>query len=159
MCTALGLVAALGLAACGGTSLSSAAKIEVTAARSPVPASPTVGAVYLTIKNDSSQPDVLLSATSNVATQTMLHNNVTNGITETMVPAGPVTIGPGKTLVLTPGGYHLMLMNINQHLAVGNTIHLTLDFERAGQINVAVPVVSILAGASEDTMPANMKMP
>jgi len=155
----LGLVAIVGLAACGGASLSSAPKIEITAARTPLPASPDVGAVYLTIKNDSSQPDVLLSATSDVSTDTMLHNDVTSGISESMVPSGPVTIASGKTLVLQPGGYHLMLMNINRHLAVGNTIHVTLDFKRAGQIAVTVPVVSIVAGAADNGSMSGMKMP
>jgi copper(I)-binding protein len=157
---AVGLVAALVLAACGGSSLSSGPKIEVSAPRTPVPASPDVGAVYLTIKNDSSKPDVLLSATSDVASDTMLHHDVASGITETMEPAGPMTIGAGQTLVLQPGGYHLMLMNLNRHLAIGNKIQVKLDFKRAGEIDVTVPVVSIVAGASTDSgSMSGMKMP
>lgn len=147
---ALAVVAATTvLVACGSSkaALSSTPSIKVTAARTPLPASPDVGAVYLTIKNDSSEPDVLLSATSDVSPQTMLHKDVTTGATEEMVPAGPITIGAGQTLVLQPGGYHLMLMNLNRHLAVGNTIHVTLDFTRAGDVSVTVPVVSIAAGA------------
>jgi copper(I)-binding protein len=147
------------VAACGGASLSAAPRIAVTAARTPLPASPDVGAVYLTIKNDSRQPDVLLSATSDVAAQTMLHTDVTRGPTELMVPAGPVTIQPGQSLVLTPGGYHLMLMNLTRTLAVGDTIQVTLVFKRAGRIVVDVPVVSLVAGASSDTMPPGMHMP
>jgi copper(I)-binding protein len=153
------VVVALG--ACGASSLSSAAKIEVSAARTPLPASPDVGAAYLTIKNDSSQPDVLLSATSDVATQTMVHHDVANGITETMAPAGPVTIGPGKSLVLEPGGYHIMMMNLTRRLAVGDVIHVHLVFQRAGSISVNVPVVSLVAGNAGDagTMPPGMHMP
>ena len=133
----------------------------VTAARTPLPASPDVGATYLTIKNDSSQPDVLLSATSDVASQTMVHHDVTSGNTEIMVPAGPITVGPGKQLVLQPGGYHIMLMNLTRQLAVGNVIHVTLDFQRAGRIEVNVPVVALVPGAATDTatMPPGMHMP
>jgi len=148
------------LGACGSAALTSAPKIVVTSPRTPLPASPDVGAAYLTIKNDSSQPDVLLSATSNVAAQTMVHHDVVNGPTETMVPAGPITIAPGKSLVLEPGGYHIMLMNLTQRLTVGEEIHVTLDFKRAGQIDVSVPVVPLVAGSSADaTMPPGMHMP
>lgn len=158
---AMSVVAAAVLVACGSskTALTSAPKIKVTAARTPLPASPDVGAVYLTIANESSQPDMLLSAMSDVSPQTMLHRDVTNGATEEMVPAGPITIGAGKTLVLQPGGYHLMLMNLNRHLAVGNIIHVTLDFTRAGAVSVTVPVVSIAAGAPDDTSMSGASMP
>ena len=157
---ALVVGALIALAGCG-TSASSAPKIAVTAPRTPLPASPDVGAAYLTIKNESSQPDVLLSATSDVATQTMVHRDVANGITESMVPAGPVTIGPGKSLVLKPGGYHIMMMNLTRHLAVGDVIHVHLVFQRAGSISVNVPVVSLVAGVAGDTgtMPPGMHMP
>jgi len=158
---AIVVCAMLALAGCGASTLSSAPKITVSSARTPLPASPDVGAAYLTIKNDSSQPDVLLSATSDVAAQTMVHHDLTSGITETMVPAGPVTIGPGKSLVLQPGGYHIMMMNLTRHLAVGDVIHVTLVFQRAGSITVNVPVVSLVAGDAGDTgtMPPGMHMP
>jgi len=155
-------VVALGLAACGGSSLTSAPKVTVTGARTPLPASPDVGAVYLTIKNDSSQPDELLSVTSTVAAETMVHHDVTTGNTETMIPAGPITIGPGKTLVLQPGGYHVMLMGLNRRLVVGEVIQVTLVFLRAGRITVDVPIVPLVPGASGTsggTMPPGMHMP
>jgi len=153
--------AMIALAACGASPLSSVPKIVVTAARTPLPASPDVGAAYLTIKNESSQPDVLLSATSDVAAQTMVHRDVTNGITETMTPAGPVTIGAGKSLTLEPGGYHIMMMNLTRHLTVGDVIHVKLVFQRAGTISVDVPVVSLVGADAHDTgtMPPGMHMP
>ena len=148
------------LSACASAALTSAPKILVTSARAPLPASPQVGATYLTIKNESSQPDVLVSATSDAASQTMVHHDVVNGMTETMVPAGPLTIGPGKSLVLAPGGYHIMLMDLTRRLSVGEVIHITLDFRRAGEIEVTVPVVPLVAGSSVDaTMPPGMHMP
>jgi hypothetical protein len=151
----------LALAGCGGAALTSAPKIEVFSARTPLPASPDVGAAYLTIKNESSEPDVLLSATSDVAAQTMVHHDITSGITETMAPAGPVTIGPGKSLVLEPGGYHIMMMNLTRHLAVGDVIHVELVFQRAGSISVNVPVVPLVGADAGDagTMPPGMHMP
>ena len=149
------------LAGCGGATLSSAPKIVVSSARTPLPASPDVGAAYLTIKNESSEPDVLLSATTDVAAQTMVHHDITSGITETMAPAGPVTIGPGKSLVLEPGGYHIMMMNLTRHLAVGDVIHVELVFQRAGSISVNVPVVPLVGADADDagTMPPGMHMP
>jgi copper(I)-binding protein len=157
----VGVVVLVVLAGCGGAALSNTPKIVVSSARTPLPASPDVGAAYLTIKNESSVPDVLLSATSDVAAQTMVHHDITSGITESMVPAGPVTIAAGKSLVLQPGGYHIMMMNLTRHLTVGDVIHVQLVFKRAGTISVDVPVVPLVGADAGDagTMPPGMHMP
>ena len=49
---------------------------------------------------------------------------------------------------LAPGGYHVMLMNLVEPLEVGDTVHVTLEFERAGEVMIAAPVTDG-AGAME----------
>ena len=51
-----------------------------------------------------------------------------------------VEVKAGETLSLKPGGYHVMLMELVAPLTVGNTIQVTLTFEKAGDVVVDVPV-------------------
>ena len=57
-----------------------------------------------------------------------------------MQPQQSVEIPASDTVEFKPGGLHVMLINLNQDLALGNTILLTLKFEKAGEITLEVPV-------------------
>ena len=45
-------------------------------------------------------------------------------------------------LALAPGGGHVMLMGLKSGLKAGGTVPLTLKFERAGEVKLAVPVAA-----------------
>ncbi len=49
-------------------------------------------------------------------------------------------ITPGEPSVLQPGGLHVMLMGLTEPLVEGNSLPLTLNFERAGSIEVKVMI-------------------
>lgn len=49
-----------------------------------------------------------------------------------------IDIPAGSSVQLQPGGYHVMLIDLAKPLAVGDTIELTLEFEKAGQKTVTV---------------------
>jgi periplasmic copper chaperone A len=53
--------------------------------------------------------------------------------------------------VLKPGSYHVMLICLKHPLKAGETIPLTLDFEKAGKVSIAVPIRAM--GAGHDGMP------
>ena len=44
-----------------------------------------------------------------------------------------LTIDPGKTVKLAPGGYHLMMIDLKDPLKQGDTVPVTLKFEKAGK--------------------------
>ena len=46
----------------------------------------------------------------------------------------------GKLVQLVPGGYHIMLIDLAKPLVVGETFDLTLDFDQAPNLTVAVEV-------------------
>ncbi|HVM66814.1 MAG TPA: copper chaperone PCu(A)C [Acidimicrobiales bacterium] len=144
------------LSGCSSSSAGSAPRIVVTEARTPVPASPDVGVVYFTVTNKSSRQDVLESALTDSSSEAMLHHDQVHGSSEIMVPTGPVRIGPHKSLVLQPGTFHLMLMNLTRTLHVGDVVNVTLMFQRAGAVHVAVPVVALVSGSSGDMNVQNM---
>ena len=51
-----------------------------------------------------------------------------------------VTVPSGKTLEFKPGGLHVMLIRLNQDLKIGDTISLTLIFEKTGSRTIVVTV-------------------
>lgn len=51
-----------------------------------------------------------------------------------------VAIPAGKTTKLEPGGYHVMLMKLAKPLKAGETIAVTLTFEKAGKKEVKATV-------------------
>ena len=44
---------------------------------------------------------------------------------------------------LAPGGFHVMLMELKAPLKAGDTAAITLVFEKAGRIEVAVPILPL----------------
>lgn len=58
----------------------------------------------------------------------------------TMQPVSAIDVPAGETVVLEPGGYHVMLLELVEPLEEGQTFDLTLTFEQAGEITVPVEV-------------------
>ena len=98
------------------------------------------GAAYFRIKNTGPVADALVSASSPVAMMVELHETVMEGATAKMQPVAKIEVPANGEQVLKPGGYHIMLMGLNQELKVGDTIQLTLTFEKSGTMTISVPV-------------------
>ena len=49
-----------------------------------------------------------------------------------------LSIEPGKTVKLAPGGYHLMLLDLKSPLKQGDKLPVTLEFEKAGKVSALV---------------------
>jgi len=98
-------------------------------------------AVYLTINNSTDQGDGLIGAVSDVANLTEVHlSKMDVEGTMTMERQDLVGIPANKVVELSPGGLHVMLVDLMQDLNVGDTFQLTLNFQRAGDIVVEVEV-------------------
>lgn len=54
-----------------------------------------------------------------------------------------LTIEPGKIVKLAPGGYHLMLMDLKAPLKQGDKLPITLEFEKAGKVQVSLDVQAV----------------
>ena len=100
----------------------------------------TVTAVYFAITNRGGAPARLVGADAEGAGHTMIHRSfIEDGIMK-MRHVGAVEIPPGETVRLEPGGVHLMLTEVSSRLEVGESISVTLRFERAGEVALPVPV-------------------
>jgi copper(I)-binding protein len=61
-----------------------------------------------------------------------------------------VVVPPDGRIEFSPGGYHLMLMQLGGPLEEGDRIPVTLHFERAGAVEVELVVRALTAGAPAD---------
>jgi copper(I)-binding protein len=58
----------------------------------------------------------------------------------TMRPVSSIALPAGETVMLMPGGYHIMLLDLVTPLEVGQTFDVTLTFANAGSKVVTVEV-------------------
>lgn len=98
------------------------------------------GVGYMTIRNAGAQPDRLLGAESPAAQRVELHTHIRDGEVMRMRPVADIPVPAGGAATLQPGGLHLMLMGLNRPLAVGESVPVTLRFERAGSVTVNLAV-------------------
>jgi copper(I)-binding protein len=109
----------------------------------PSPLVGGTGGAFMVIRNGGRQADRLGSASTPAARVVELHETVNDNGVMRMVPQPEGwQIEPGGALVLEPGGKHLMLIDLVNRLQAGDTIELTLNFDKAGPVKVAVPVKS-----------------
>lgn len=99
-------------------------------------------ALYFTVKNTGDTDDALIGVASDVAGMAELHRTVTEGVTARMEPVEQIDVPANGEATLEPGGYHVMLMELEEPLEVGDTIEATLTFEEAGSVSIQVPVTS-----------------
>ena len=100
-------------------------------------------AVYLTIHNAGSQADRLLSASSPQAAKVEMHATMMmSGGMAKMHSLSAIDVPLGGTVSMAPGGTHLMVTGAKQPLQAGGKLSLTLQFEKAGAMTIAVPIVS-----------------
>ena len=104
-------------------------------------ASAQTGGAYVRIVNSGQAPDKLLSARSEIAAQTQLHETIeANGVMKMRELAEGVALPAGGSVEFRPGGYHVMLIGLVRPLVSGEAFPLTLTFERAGPVQIAVEV-------------------
>ena len=119
------------------------ARIEVAGAWArPTIGQGTTSAAYITIANKGDRGDMLKSARTPKAKAVELHQTTmtADGVMQMRKVEGAVPIEAGASLVLKPGGTHLMLLGLQDALAAGEELILTLEFANAGAVDVVVPV-------------------
>lgn len=113
-------------------------RIDHPYARATVPNQPS-GAAYMTIENTGKAADKLIGATSPVAKSVEMHTMSMDGNVMKMREVSGIELKPSDKIVLKPGdGYHFMLTALNKPLKVGEKFPLTLNFEKAGKVEVSV---------------------
>jgi hypothetical protein len=119
------------------------------------PGGAKIGAGYMTITNKGATADRLVSASSPAAGKVEIHEmSMQDNVMKMRELPNGLLIDSGKTVSLAPGGYHLMLLGLKAPLKKGDKVSVTLNFEKAGKIDVTLDVEGI--GAQQ---PGRMSMP
>jgi periplasmic copper chaperone A len=161
------LVIALLVAACGGGS-GSAIKVSDPWSRNAAKTA-GAGAAYMIIENTGSAADSLRGGRSDVAKAVEVHETYemtpeaapSDGMgggespMASQMPAASAGMGgsmmgmrridkleipAGGKVELKPGGYHIMLIDLTRELKAGETIEITLTFEKAGEVKITAEV-------------------
>lgn len=115
-----------------------------------LPHSPVAGA-FLTITNDGETSDKLVSASSPIAGMVQVHEMAMDGdVMKMRELADGLKLPAGETVMLKPGGYHIMLMDLREPLVEGEAVDITLQFENAGTITLPFGIQSRTRGAGHE---------
>jgi hypothetical protein len=108
------------------------------------PAGAKVAGGYMKLSNSGSVADRLVGGSSAVAGGFEVHEMRMDGSVMLMreLPDG-LEVPPGQSVELKPGSYHIMLMNLKRPLKEGDKIKGTLQFEKAGKVEVEYTVRGI----------------
>jgi len=118
-------------------------KISAPWARA-TPKGAAVGGAYMTITNTGSTPDHLIGGSTPVAKSFEVHEmKMDNGVMKMRPVAGGIEIKPGQTVTLQPSGYHVMMVGLTQQLKQGDHFKATLEFEKAGKVDIDFPIESL----------------
>jgi copper(I)-binding protein len=109
----------------------------------PAPLTGGTGAVYFDLNNHGDATVTLMGAESPAAAAVELHTTINdNGVLRMRQLVDGIEIPPGGSLELTPGGMHLMLVDLAAPLVEGESLDLTLHFANADDLTVTVPVLN-----------------
>jgi periplasmic copper chaperone A len=112
---------------------------------------PQSGAVYVLIHNPTDTEDRLIGASSPMADMVMLMSSDAVNGASSMTAAKDGFVVPAKgDLVLQSGQGHIMLMGLKGKYRTGDTIEVTLRFQKFGEVTLTVPVLSARAAPPAD---------
>ena len=128
--------------------------LQIIHANIPAPTgSAQVAAGYMGISNEGDHPDTLIGVEVGFAAKAMLHTTEfsADGVAS-MKHVEALEIPAGDTVVLEPGGYHIMLMGLSQPLTEGDMLPATLIFEQGGRVEIEFMVDPADGSVDHSTM-------
>lgn len=101
----------------------------------------TSTAAYMILKNEGAGDDRLVSVSAQAPAMAMLHSSESSDAVARMRPIeSGLAIPAGAMIELKPGGTHVMVTGLRAPLDVGDTLKLTMRFEKSGERAVDVRV-------------------
>jgi copper(I)-binding protein len=134
---------AIGLSAIGSATAGASGIAAEHAWARATPKGATVGAAYVTLVNNGSDDDRLVGASSPTADAVQFHSETNDDGVMKMARLAALDVRPGTPVVFKPGSIHIMLLGLKQQLREGESIPLTLSFEKAGPLSVTARVGKI----------------
>ena len=100
------------------------------------------GAAYFLIENSGEISDRIVSVHSPIADRTEIHTHEMDAGMMKMRQVHSVEVPAQSTVAFEPGGLHVMLLGLKKPLVGGEGFPLTIEFEKAGEIEVTVEIKS-----------------
>ncbi len=124
-------------------------KVQDAWVRATVPQQKSTGAF---MQITSTEATTLVGVRSSAAPVAEVHEmKMDDGVMKMRKVEPGISIQPGKTLELTPGGYHVMLMDLPGAITAGSNVPLTLIFKDAAgkesTLDVQAPVRALNSSA------------
>lgn len=149
MRVALALAALLALAACEprletgtdtGTERGSLS-VEDVWARPADTTGAARSAAYFVLRNGTAEPVRLVGVRTDVARVAEIHLSFEeNGVMRMRPAVDGVEVAPGEAVAFEPGGYHVMLIDLQRPLVPGDRFPLVLNFRAEGEREVEAEV-------------------
>jgi len=136
-------IAGLGAAAPAGETVK-AGDLEISGgfAKAMLPGQP-VGGGFFTVKNNGQTDDRLVSVSSPASGEVQIHEMETkDNVMRMRQLKDGIAIAAGETVKLEPGNLHLMFRKVKTPFKQGDTVPVTLTFEKAGKVDLVLQVLS-----------------
>jgi copper(I)-binding protein len=102
-----------------------------------VPKGSKVAAGFMTLTNTGKEADTLIGGSSAIAGKLEVHEmKMDDGIMKMRELRPGLVIDPGATVVLRPGSFHIMLLDLKQPPKADTAIKGTLVFAKAGKVEI-----------------------
>ncbi|PDT37606.1 hypothetical protein CO671_05505 [Rhizobium sp. M10] len=111
-------------------------------AKAMLPGQP-VGGGFFTVRNSGQADDRLVSVSSPAAGEVQIHAMETkDNVMRMRQLKDGIAIAAGETVKLKPGNLHLMFQKVKTPFKQGDTVPVTLTFEKAGKVDLVLQVLS-----------------
>lgn len=111
-----------------------------------VPPGQMNSAAFMQIENGSEQSRQLAAANSEVAETVELHTHTNVDGVMQMRQVPHIAIPPKETVVLEPGGLHVMLIGLKQNLVAGERIEVELVYGDGSRETIVMPIKEVMGG-------------
>ena len=105
-----------------------------------MPPGVTMMAGYMALRNNTSRPQVLVTANSPDFERVMIHRTIVKDGMASMVHTSQIELTTNASFIFAPGGYHLMLMNSKRTLRASDPVVINLEFRSGLVLPVAFEV-------------------
>jgi copper(I)-binding protein len=125
-------------------------EIHHPASKATLPGQP-VGGGFLIVTNKGTEADRLVSITApDVSDDVQIHEMaIENDVMKMRQLPDGIEIPAGATVELKSGGQHVMFMRIKHPFKEGETFKATLNFEKAGKIDVDFKIEAAKPGTKQ----------
>ena len=103
---------------------------------------------FMKITNKGKAADRLIGGSITIANKLEVHEmSMDGGMMKMREVAGGLEIKPGDSVELKPGSYHVMFIDLQAAPAEGKPVKGTLQFEKAGKVEISYDVAPLGAKA------------